>query len=190
MKTVIVQFSIGECLWHQFPDHSDEVSVFELLGPDRQCVGEVWTTKRFAGRGRARPLDFLTISWGLSLSVAEIADEYVPRWTFDAAKLPESRTFMEYFPIIQKAFSSAPDKSLAGRYGRQPHGIETPSLASFVETLLTAQRGQPQPKFLWSTVNLILVDWEGPIARRVGVGRVIFSAWLLSWTPAEDVLLA
>jgi hypothetical protein len=97
---------------------------------------------------------------------------------------------MEYFTIIQKAFRSAPGKSLAGRYGRQSHGIETPPIMSFVEALLTAKREQPRPKFLWSTVNLILVDWDGPIARRVGVGRVIFDAWLLSWAPAEDVLLA
>lgn len=189
MKTVIVQFSIGDCLWHYSPHRSDESSVFELLGFDGECVGEVWTINKIAKRGRSHPLDFLTISWGPLLSVAEIAERYIPRWTFDAAKLPESRTFMEHFPIVQQAFHSTSDKSLAGSYGRNSRGMETPSMMAFVEALLPAKKEEPRPKFLWSTVNLILVEWDGPIARRVGMGRVIFKAWLLQWNRAAEVIL-
>ena len=63
----------------------------------------------------------------------------------------------------------------------------------FVDALFTAKKGQPRPKFLWSTVNLILIERDGPIARRVGVGKVIFNAWLLArglLSTPEDVILA
>ena len=190
MKTIVTRFAIGECLHDHPPIDLDEASIYELLDPQGRCVGEVWTTRRHAEHGSAQPLDFITVSWGLSLSAAEVAEEYVPRWTFNSARLPESQTFMDYFPIIQNAFQYSSTKTLAGRYGQHPRGIKTPSLMNFVEALLTAEKGEPRPKFLWSTVNLILVEWDGPVARRIGVGRVVFNAWLLARSPAEEIILA
>jgi len=72
------------------------------------------------------------------------------------------------------------------------HRKEQPSVMSFFDALLTAKKGEPRPKFLWSTVNLLLIDrGDGDhIARRIGVGRVIFEAWLFKWSKPEEVILA
>ena len=66
-------------------------------------------------------------------------------------------------------------------------------MMKFADALFTAQKGEPRPKFLWSTVNMILVEWDGAIARRVGIGRVIFDAWLMArglLSMSEEVILA
>jgi hypothetical protein len=189
-ETVIVQFLIGDCLGPSQPTMDDESSVFELLDLEGLCVGEMWTNWKTARRGQKQPLDFLTISWGLSLSVAKIEDEYIPRWTFDAAKLPESKTFMRWRAYLEEAFCPTPGKTLARGYGSNSHAMEQPSLMSFVDALFKAVKGEPRPKFLWSTVNLLCVEWDGDVARRVGVGRVIFNAWMAQWGPSEEVILA
>jgi hypothetical protein len=61
---------------------------------------------------------------------------------------------------------------------------------SFIDALLMARKDEPRPKFLWSTVNLLLVEWEDGVARRIGVGRVIFNAWLHQWNSQQEVFLA
>jgi hypothetical protein len=193
METIIVKLNIGRCLHHILPTHDDDASVFELVDHNGSCVGEVWTTLGLAKEGREEPLEFLTINWGLSLSVAEIDEAFIPRWTFDSAKLPESQIFMNCRSFFEEALRPAPSKGLMGRYGVNSAQAEQPSVMKFLDALFTAKKGQPRPNFLWSTVNLILVEWDGPIARRVGVGKVIFNAWLLArelfGTP-EEVILA
>ena len=198
MRTIVVNLYIGRCLQkHHLPTQNEEAGVFELVDADGRCIGEVWTTLDVAWRGRpgrGESLDFVTISWDLSLSVADIADEYIPRWTFDAATLPESKTFIKWRPIIEKIFSPPPRKSLAGRYGQ---GSETggktrqeATVIPLLDALLTAKSMEPQPRFLWSTVNLLLVERDGRFARRIGVGRVIFGAWLMAATLPQEILLA
>lgn len=194
LSTVVVKFFIGECLHKVPPTVEDEAGIFELLDPKGDCIGEVWTTLRNAKRGRKRPLHFLTISWGLSLSVAKVAPNHVPKWLFDAAKLPESETFNKWRPTLEKLFESPPHKGLAGTYGQtggpQP---EQPSVVSFFNAVLNAEKGKPQPRWLWSTVNLLLVDFEDDIAYREGVGRVMFSPWFAAAMEdlrPEEVMLA
>lgn len=194
LSTVVVKFFIGECLHNVPPTLEDEASIFELLDPQGDCIGEVWTTLRNAKRGRRRPLHFLTISWGLSLSVAKVAPKQVPQWLFDAAKLPESEMFNKWRPTLEKLFKSPPQKGLAGTYGQtggpQP---KQPSVLSFFNAVLNAEKGKPQPRWLWSTVNLLLVDFEGGIAYREGVGRVMFSPWFAAAMQnlrPEEVMLA
>jgi len=169
METIIVKLNIGRCLHHTLPTHDDDASVFELVDHTGSCVGEVWTTLRLAKEGREEPLEFLTINWGLSLSVAEIDEPFIPRWTFDSDKLPESEIFMSCRSFFEEALRPAPSKGLMGRYGVNSAQAEQPSVMKFLDALFTAKKGQPRPKFLWSTVNLILVEWDGPIARRLGM---------------------
>jgi hypothetical protein len=196
MKTVVVELSIGACLSQPPPQDENEASVFELLDSGL-CVGEVWTTLKHAKRGRTWPLEFLTISWGLSLQAAEIADSWIPRWTFDAKILPKSKTkvLLTCCQAVEEVMSWNSGKHLAGNYGLRKSASpveEQPSVMSFFDALLTAKKGEPRPKFLWSTVNLLLIDrGDGDhIARRIGVGRVIFEAWLFKWSKPEEVILA
>ena len=51
-----------------------------------------------------------------------------------------------------------------------------------------AKRGQPQPRSLWPIINVIMVDWDGHMARRAGVGKVILKAWQEEWNPPREVV--
>src|SRR5947209_4463424 len=136
------------------------------------CAGEIWTTLQTAHRGQEKPLECITIPWGLSLTVAQIAEKYIPCWTFDAAKLPKMKMFVKWRGYIEEApqLLSPPKKSLkkslSGRYGQSGNGPggegkgkggtteQLPTMA-FFEALLKAKKGEARPKSLWSTVNLI-----------------------------------
>lgn len=163
MQTVVVRFSIGACLHSHEPTDENESSVFELLDSGNLCVGEVYTTLKYARKGREQSFEFITVCWGLSLSAATIAEEHIPRWTFDAAKLPKAKTLVSW----------------------KSNAEET------LQLLIPAKKGEKRPKFLWSTVNLIAVerDEEGKYARRIGVGKVIFEAWMGLYKGTEEVLL-
>lgn len=194
MRTVVVHFHIGRCLQQPGPVHENEVSVFELLDAEYRCVGEVWTTLEAAKRPPKEGMKFLTISWGLSLTFAKITEKYIPRWTLDAAKLPESQMFKKWRPVIEKTLKPPPRKTLARRDGGPGDGTGSKSeltVMSFFDSLFTAQAKEPLPKSLWSTVNLLLVDMKGQSARRFGVGRVIFGAWLMDakLNMPEEVIL-
>jgi len=162
MRTMVVKLSVGACLSPSQPQDDNEASIFELVNSGL-CVGEVWTTLKHAKRGRQRPLEFLTISWGLSLRAADIADSWVPRWTFDAPVLPRSRTKMLFncCQVVEEVIGRKSGKHLAGNYGLRKSASlleKQPSVMSFFDALLTAKNGEPRPKFLWSTVNLLLVE--------------------------------
>lgn len=195
MRTVVVHFHIGRCLQKPGPTHDNEVSVFELLDVEYRCVGEVWTTLADAKNRPKEGLKFVTISWGLSLTFAKITEKYIPRWTLDAAKLPESQMFKKWRPVIENVFKPPPRKTLAGRYkGESEDRAGSKSeltVMSFFDSLFTAQAKEPLPKSLWSTVNMLLVNMEGQCARRLGVGRVIFGAWLMEakFNMPEEVIL-
>ncbi|KAH8888540.1 HET-domain-containing protein [Thozetella sp. PMI_491] len=197
MWTVVIQLKIGHCLQQHPPVHEDEVGIFELVDTKGRCVGELWTTLGVVEREPNDGYNFLTISWGLSLSHAEIDEDHIPRWPLDAATLPESKTFMKLRPLLEGFFTSPPRKSLAGRYGQGPNGAAQKSMddynvVSFLDAVLTAKCLEPQPKFLWSTVNLMLVEMdEDMVARRAGIGKIIFGAWLKAsmLRRPEEVLL-
>jgi hypothetical protein len=192
MRTMAVRFYIGNILEQKSePEDGDVVSIYELLDRNRKCVGEVWTTQGIALRGRHQTLDFLTISWSLGLHAAGIAEEYLPCWTFNAKELPEFKAFKKYRSLIEQTLQSTPKMTLSGRYGfTKDEGKSQPSIISFFDALFTAVKGEARPKFLWSTVNLLLVEREGVVARRVGTGKVIFNAWLEQWNPRQDCVLA
>ena len=200
MQTVVVRFSIGSCLHSKEPTDDNESSVFELLDSAGFCVGEVWTTLKHARNGREKPLEFITVCWGLSIGVASIAEEHVPRWTFDAAKLPEAKTLMnwksnaeETLQLLIPAKKKMVTRSVSPGEGNRNGGTleQLPAMA-FFEALFKAKKGEKRPKFLWSTVNLIAVEREKEdrYARRIGVGKVIFESWMELYTGAEEVLLA
>lgn len=61
---------------------------------------------------------------------------------------------------------------------------------SFFGVVLSAEEGQRQPKFVWSTVNLLVIERDrgSRVARRVRVGSTIFEAWLLKWSTPQEVI--
>lgn len=204
MRTVIVHFSVGACLHHREPTNENESSVFELLDSEGLCVGEVWTTFQMARKGREKPLEFITVCWGLSMAVAQIAEKHIPRWTFDSAELPEAKKFVTYRghfeslletlspprKSLKRNLSGESKKSVGGGNEVEGGKREQPPAMAFFEALFKAKKGEARPKFLWSTVNLILIERDRALLRRVGVGTVIFNAWLEMWNPPEEVLLA
>lgn len=196
MRTVIVRFSIGSCLHPHEPTDDNESSAFEILDSAGLCVGEVWTTLQNARKGWEKHLEFITVCWGLSLSVAKIAEKHIPRWTFDAAKLPEAKKLVDWREYAEEALQVlAPAKkkvkrSVSGEGDREGGVLDQLPAMAFFEALFKAKKGEERPKFLWSTVNLILVERDEVYARRVGIGRVIFEAWLELWSMPQEVLLA
>lgn len=184
LRTVVVQFSVGGCLHSPDPAQEDESSVFELLDKNGTCVREIWTTLKNARKNSGRNLEFLTVSWGLSLSVAKIAEENIPKWLVSAGKLPESETFNSWSPTLEYLFEKQSKKGLSGRYGQEPRAeLNHPSVLSFFKEVLNAKKGEAQPRSLWSTVNLLLVSFKGGMAQREGVGRVMFTPWLAAALP-------
>jgi len=148
MKAVVVKLSIGACLSHIAPRDENEVGVFELLDSG-MCVAEVWTTVGQAKKGATQPLEFLTISWGLSLQAAEIHRSWVPRWTFDATILPKSKIKMLFTCCqgVEELMSWNSRKHLAGNYGLKKSTLtveKQPSVMSFFDALLTAKKRTAQ----------------------------------------------
>jgi len=97
--------------------------------------------------------------------------------------------------VVEEVIGWNSGKHLAGNYGLRKSASlleKQPSVMSFFDALLTAKNGEPRPKFLWSTVNLLLVEWgdKDNIARRIGVGRVIFEACLFKSSKPEEIMLA
>lgn len=130
------------------------------------------------------------------MQATNIADSWVPRWTFDATILPKSRTKILFncCQLVEEVILWNSGKHLAGNYGlrKSASSLEKqPSVMPFFDALITAKKGEPRPKFLWSTVNLLLVERgdKDNVARRVGVGRVIFEAWLFKCSKPEEVIL-
>lgn len=200
MKSSKLKLRIGKCLQECEPGDAEEIGVYQLVDDHRRCIGEAWTTHGVATRGRKESLDFLTISWGLSLTVAKISKKYLPRWTFDAEVLPTSKTkrVMTACKLVEEFMSWNSGKHLSATYGgvegslsKDSSGTQRPSLMSFFDALLTAKNGKPLPKFLWSTVNVLLVDRSDRdgVSRRLGVGRIIFGAWLRAWTEPDNFVI-
>lgn len=190
METVVVQFYIGRCLQAHAPTHEDETGIFELVMADGSCVGEVWTTKQMAAQGRKIPFDFLTISWGLSINHANIDEKFIPRWTMDAGKLPNAESVENLVAIVELVLGQSKLGLTDGPDAWSEPMPGQPSTASFFNELLRAEKGRPRPMYLWSAVNLIQVTWDGSIAQRVGVAKVIFDAWGMHWSKPEMVQLA
>ncbi|KAK5318051.1 hypothetical protein LTR70_005535 [Exophiala xenobiotica] len=97
--------------------------------------------------------------------------------------------------VVEEVIGWNSGKHLAGNYGLGKSASlleKQPSVMSFFNALLTAKNGEPRPKFLWSTVNLLLVERgdKDNIARRIGVDRVIFEAWLFKSSKPEEAMLA
>lgn len=78
------------------------------------------------------------------------------------------------------------DKDL--RPNQQPDEQCT-TAGSLFEALLLAEKGLPRPRGLWTVVNLIAIEWEGEVAHRIGVGRVVWDAWKAACQPARTVIL-
>lgn len=75
-----------------------------------------------------------------------------------------------------------------GQRVQRADGFEDTSAKSLFRHLMMAEKGLPQPRELWTVVNLIPVRWEGDIARRIGVGKVISGAWQAIRSPPRTVV--
>ena len=67
--------------------------------------------------------------------------------------------------------------------------LEDGAAALFLQ-VHSAERDQFRPRSLWPVVNLILVDWDGNIARRAGVAKVIMKAWEEKRDTAREIVFA
>jgi hypothetical protein len=206
-ETVVVKFRIGRSLYRRMTDHDDEAGIFELLNSDGQCVGEIRVTHGRARRRRSAE-DFLTISWGLSLQNAEVHSAYIPRWEFNSRARSNSTFWKVWNKHSDKAFEKIMStdiglvsivEPLVQKYGRyMPKSLklhveareEQHKASQLFFQVYTAEKGTARPRSLWPVVNLILVDWDGNMARRAGVGKVIMKAWQEAHSPPREVIFA
>ncbi len=182
-------------------------SIGKLLNSHKECVGEIITTH---GRARLRrdSNDFLTISWGLSLQYAEIHDSYIPRWRFSSKAGKNSiraifnddydtcldrlmTTEIGFAPIFLEPWIQKYSRYIPKETMLVLESTERPNVSGsqLFHEVYFAQKGQPRPRSLWTVVNLMLVDWDGHLARRAGVGKVIIRAWHEKWNQPQEVIL-
>jgi hypothetical protein len=206
-ETVVVKFRIGRSLYRRMTDHDDEAGIFELLNSDGECVGEIRVTHGRARRQRSAE-DFLTISWGLSLQNAQVHSAYIPCWNFNSRAKGNSGFWEVWNELSDKASGSLLDadfgfmpvaESLVQKYGRyMPKSLkldiearkEQHTASELLFQVYHAEKGMARPRSLWPVVNLILVDWDGNMVRRAGVGKVIMKAWQEVWSPPREVIFA
>jgi hypothetical protein len=215
MDTIVIRLSIGNMIRGSLAPKDDETAVFELLDRSGFCVGEITTTQKVATEASDHRIDLLCISWGLGLRQAtKISDTVIPRWRFGLGMEQEAiKRFMgkgyalaaDEGPIqaLRSKAESFLSKDRDGKIwgdilakiplddwlNNQDPG-DNSSLSSILESLLQARKGHRRPREMWTVVNVISVEWEGPIARRTGVGRVMLDAWLKEKGDVETVFLA
>ena len=56
--------------------------------------------------------------------------------------------------------------------------------------LLAALKGEELPQFLWKVVEVLIIQREGEVAKRVGVGKIIYQAWRSAGPSHEQTMLA
>lgn len=133
----------------------------------------------------------------------------MPRWEHDGEaekganpKLKEARetavSFLKYktgakwghpnfIAVLQELESYVPGRwlSVSDHEKEQSHD----SAADLFNVLHSARKDQPMARALWPVVNVMLVDWDGNIAHRAGVGKVVMHAWQEEAAPPKEVLL-
>ncbi|OAK96393.1 HET-domain-containing protein [Phaeosphaeriaceae sp. SRC1lsM3a] len=215
-KSSVVRFRIGKNLQIQkvFGNDpgNDQSGVFAIKNRQGQIVGEVFTTNRHASSSNAHR-DFLSISWGFALRYASIHPAWVPRWTHDGEGLKAnnpsateeekdvagnllmilgmatgSGMFNPLFRGLQQLVEPyAPGRWLSAT--DKPGGDPLDPATRLFNDLQAARKGKPMSRYLWPIVNVMLVEWDGKIARRVGVGKIIMQAWQDQATTPREVAL-
>jgi hypothetical protein len=196
----IAHFFIGEPLTRRTGTCDDEVGVFELVTCRNKTVGEVTTTYgRAQTRAAKHRQTLISISWGFSLQHARPHPSYLPRWeTYndggsqqtegeaheivglrEAAVFFHAKQSMSKLPFMRSALEQI-DRIVPGRWLPIPDAQlwehEVPTMELY-KKLRDAKKGGVVPRDLWPVVNVMLVDWDGTIVRRAGIGRVIKAAW-------------
>lgn len=177
LTAVVATFNIGENLGLPIFRHNDETGVFELRNREGEVVGQV-TTSHQRARTRRRDEDLIAISWGLSLRNAKVHPRYVPIW--ESTPIANSvqaglrtRRLEGVLPMIPDLAKYIPERMAPTLKDWMNNNAST-NLATEIGS---AQKGDTVPRFLWPVVNLLLVDWDGQVARRAGVGKVMMAAW-------------
>ena len=91
-----------------------------------------------------------------------------------------------FHSIFQKVEPYVPGRWLPISDKRE-QDIQDSAIGLF-SALYSAQQGEPVVRALWPVVNVMLVDWNGKIARRAGIGKVIMKAWQEQGHRPEEVL--
>lgn len=206
-ETVLVKLRIGRSLFSRSTENDNEIGIFELLNLHDECIGEITTTYGRVRRRRSEE-DFITISWGLSLQHAHVHIDYVPRWSFNSKAKGKHQFWKAWNEhsegalgqvmqadvgfvlitdyIVQKWGSYIPKNLRLEMEGQKKRNTASELLLE----LNYAEKGKARPRSLWPIVNLILVDWDGSMVRRAGVGRIIMKAWQERWNPPEEIFFA
>jgi len=195
-KTTVVPISIGRIVQGSFKGCYEETGIYELVDSEGLCVGEVWTTHESVWRAGKSSVSFLSISWSFSLQNADIHQKYIDKFV-SALDKPQS---VDYEVLTMRLM----DKGLAGFADKfmSKWGMSLPdewksgakssysrkSAGDLYREIVTANVGDPMPRSLWPVVNVILVEWAGPRARRVGAGKIMMSAWEKIRTPPREVI--
>jgi hypothetical protein len=210
-ETVLVKFYVGEALVPRKGTSKDETGIFAINNERGETVGELMTTYH-AAESSQKYREFITISWGLSISYAEIDEKWVPRWKYDGNAVHSSMSadaertekakwgawvlnfgsgamwdHPKLNSILQIVEKVSPGRwlSMTDRQTAEPHD----AVAGLFDQLNTAKKGAPMMRSLWPVVNVMLVEWDGIIARRVGVGKIVIDAWhKQASTPIEIML--
>ena len=211
-QTSVVQLYIGEPLTSRVSHSDDEVGVFTLVTSRDETVGEITTTYRRAKvRGSKWRQDFIHVSWGFALDAAQPHPRYTPRWRFDgdAVRLRKAGKSEEIDDVLRTAGQhllgstvsplSLLDTTLKRLNAFVPGGwlpipdaetskVNDPTLELF-KTLFEAEKGELLPRELWPVLNVLLVDWDGKVANRAGVGKIMKVAWQERKSPLTEVVL-
>jgi Heterokaryon incompatibility protein (HET) len=200
-KTTIVSFRIGKALHGRYTGCNDESGTFELLDSKGRCAGEAWTTHGRARAIRQKETTCLTVSWSFSLQNADIHPKYIPTWRFDSEGQYLEGEDLEQATMMSRALDEgllSVGEKIAGKMGLSipkewkdagKPNLDKESAGELFLTMFKAKKGEPRPRSLWPVANIILVEWKGKIARRIGVGKIIMSAWQAAMVPDQEVIL-
>jgi hypothetical protein len=195
-KTTVVSFHIGRILQGSFKGCYEETGLYELVDSEGLCVGEIWTTHESVRRAGRGPVSFLSISWSLSLQGANIHHNYIDKFVSALDEPRKTNALMAPIKFMDNGLVGLADHFMSNWGMPLPDewtsgakaNSSSKSAAELYRDIVTANVGDPIPRSLWPVVNVILVEWTGRRARRLGAGKVVMSAWEKERTPPREVI--
>ncbi|KAM7210323.1 Heterokaryon incompatibility protein (HET) domain containing protein [Rhypophila decipiens] len=196
LKAHIATFRVGQKLKIKHGmdmskyEHVGGCWAYQLLNDASQCVGEVWTSKDMSNQ----TFPFIAISRGKGLYFARPESRFIPKragpthFYLGDSKLPllMPRMFFDvglplprYIPVSKYLMLDLQQKRLKWTIPGPKVGGVTP-----VFGMVEEKRSK------WEVVNLLMADFDGDVATRLGVGKVLADVWDGTPKASSYVLLA
>jgi hypothetical protein len=184
------------------------VELFEITDALDNTVGEIWISGNEAFRGGRQPKDFILLSFGTGFERATIPQLYVPQrieYVQDDTRVSYAQPNnapINFLSTPQNKFATNHQSKLLSDNSSLLNNVLTPPTANLrplsasglpenASTPLSQQAPQRPvqvnvPPEEWVVGNMMLVEFEEGIARRVALGKVIqtaleMSKWRDSW---------